>query len=156
MKIDQLLFHEAYLLDSGDWRNWLALLADDVRYWAPVRAELPRQQEQETERSRLPIFDETKDSLTLRVNRLESGYAWVEIPPTRTRRLITNIADTRSTGGLVNVRSNFLVFRSRSVAEEWLIVGSREDIWSDHDGWQLKERKIMLDQCALENLSVLL
>jgi ethylbenzene dioxygenase beta subunit len=155
-RIDQLLFHEAYLLDTGDWRNWLSLLADDIRYWAPVRAELPQQLEQETERSRLPIFDETKDSLTLRVSRLESGFAWVEIPQTRTRRFIANIADERDAAGLVRVRSNFMLFRSRSFSEEWLVVGCREDTWSDAGGWQLKERKIVLDHCTLENLSVFL
>lgn len=155
-RIDQLLFHEASLLDAGEWRSWLALLADDIRYWAPVRAELPRPQEQATERDRLPLFDETKESLTLRVSRLESGYAWVEIPQTRTRRFIANITDERDADGLLHVRSNFMLFRSRSFTEEWLVVGHREDTWSDADGWRLKERKIVLDHSTLENLSVLL
>lgn len=154
--IEQLLFHEAYLLDEGDWRNWLSLLADDIRYWAPVRAELPRQQEQATERSRLPIFDETKDSLALRVSRLESGLAWIEIPQTRTRRFIANVMAERDAAGYVRVRSNFMVFRSRGFSEEWLVVGCRDDTWSDVGGWQLKERKIVLDHSTLENLSVFL
>lgn len=154
--VEQLLYHEAHLLDSGLFHDWLELMALNLRYWAPVRAEVPGKQEMEDETSRLPLFEETKASLILRVNRLDTGLAWTEIPPTRTRRFISNITSERETNSLVRVRSNFMVFRSRSFVEEWIVVGCREDKWSRSDKWLLRERKIILDHCTVENISLFL
>ena len=43
--VERLLYHEAHLLDSGMFHEWLELMAPDLRYWAPVRAEVSRKQE---------------------------------------------------------------------------------------------------------------
>lgn len=155
-EVEQLLYREAYLLDSGEFQEWLELLAPDLRYWAPVRAEVNRKQETEGEASRLPLFDETKASLALRISRLETGLAWVENPATRTRRFVTNIFVEKEANGLLHVRSNLLLFRSRSFVDETILVGCREDNWSRADRWLLKERKILIDHCTVENISLLL
>ena len=154
--VEQLLYHEAHLLDSGLFHDWLELMAPDLRYWAPVRAEVPRKQEREDESSRLPLFDETKASLGLRIRRLDTGLAWVDIPHTRTRRFISNITVESEADGLVRVRSNFMLFRSRSFVEEWIVVGCREDKWSRSEKWLLRERKIILDHCTVENMPLFL
>jgi 3-phenylpropionate/cinnamic acid dioxygenase small subunit len=154
--VEQLLYREAHLLDSGEFREWLELLAPDLRYWAPVRAEVHRKKEREDEASRLPLFDETKASLALRISRLETGLAWVENPATRTRRFVTNIFVEKEANGLLHVRSNLLLFRSRSFVDETILVGCREDNWSRADRWLLKERKILIDHCTVENMSLLL
>lgn len=155
-EIERLLYHEAHLLDTGRFQDWLALLAPDLRYWAPVRSAVSRERERETESERLPMFDETKSSLGLRISRLETGIAWVDVPPTRTRRLVSNVMVDHGDGGLVHARSNFIVFRSRGLGEEWFAVGGREDKWSRSSGWLLQERKIVLDQCTVENLPLFL
>ena len=36
-QIEAFLYHEAELLDERRYEDWLALLADDVRYWMPMR-----------------------------------------------------------------------------------------------------------------------
>ena len=150
--VEQLLYHEAHLLDSGMFDDWLNLLAPDLRYWAPVRAEVARTLEREDETKRLPLFDETKASLALRIRRLDTGLAWVAIPATRTRRFVSNVTVVREADGVAHVRSNFMLFRSRSFGEEWLVVGCREDQWCRADDWQLRERKITLDHCTVANL----
>jgi 3-phenylpropionate/cinnamic acid dioxygenase small subunit len=153
---EQILYREASLLDSGAFQEWLDLLAPDLRYWAPVRAELDRKDENATEACRLRLFDETKASLQLRISRLGTGLAWVESPTTRTRRLVTNVMAETGADGLVHVRSNVLVFRSRSFSDETFLVGCREDKWSGSGTWLLKERKIIIDHCTVENMSLLL
>jgi 3-phenylpropionate/cinnamic acid dioxygenase small subunit len=155
-EVEQLLYREAHLLDSGGFHEWLELLAPDLRYWAPVRADVPRSQEKEGEANRLPLFDETKASLSLRVSRLDTGLAWVENPSTRTRRFVTNVVVESEIDGLVQVRSNLMLFRSRSFTDETILVGCREDKWSRTDKWLLKERKILIDHCTVENMSLLL
>ena len=155
-EIEQLLYHEAHLLDAGLFREWLELLAPDVRYWAPARAEIARKQENADQAKQLGLFNETKASLTLRISRLETGLAWVENPTTRTRRFITNVTAQEQANGLFGVRSNFLLFRSRSFDDETILVGCREDTWCKPEKWLLKERKILIDHCAVENMSLLL
>jgi 3-phenylpropionate/cinnamic acid dioxygenase small subunit len=154
--VERLLYREARLLDSGLFSEWLELLAPDVRYWAPSRAELPREQERKDEPVRLCLFDETKESLTNRIRRLATGLAWAENPPTRTRRFVSNITADEDANGMVRVQSNFLVFRSRSFTEETILVGCREDKWCRAETWLLKERKILVDHCTVENISILI
>jgi 3-phenylpropionate/cinnamic acid dioxygenase small subunit len=155
-EIEQLLYREADLLDSGRFQEWLELLAPDLRYWAPVRAEVHRKQEGEDEASRLPLFDETRATLALRISRLDTGLAWVENPATRTRRFVTNVVVEKEADALLHVKSNLLLFRSRSFGDETILVGRREDRWSRSDDWLLRERKILIDHCTVENISLLL
>lgn len=156
-EVEQLLYREAHLLDSGLFHEWLELLAPDLRYWAPARAEVSRKQEKEDEAHRLPLFNETKASLALRISRIETGFAWVENPTTRTRRFISNVTSQDDEANeIIRVRSNFMLFRSRSFADETILVGCREDKWFRSDKWLLKERKILIDHCTVENMSLLL
>ena len=104
-EVEQFLFREARLLDARRFHEWLDLLTDDVRYWMPTRANrypanskaisiLDGSRYEEGDLSRedeLAILDEDKDSLTRRVNRLDSGMAWAEDPPSRTRHFVSNI-----------------------------------------------------------------
>src|SRR5215831_16401704 len=150
-EVEELLYHEAHLLDSGLFPQWLDLLATDLRYWAPARAELSRKDESESEIERLPLFDETKASLTLRVNRLYTGLAWVESPSTRTRRFVSNVLAEEGVKGIMSITSNFMLFRSRSFTDETILVGCREDKWSKSGTWLLRERKIIIDHCTVEN-----
>jgi|SRR5579863_1586295 len=153
---EALLYHEAHLLDSGLFLDWLDLLAPNLRYWAPARAEVTREQERNDEAMRLSLFDETKATLTLRIQRLSTGLAWSENPPTRTRRFISNVTVGRQADDVVLIQSNFMLFRSRSFANESILVGCREDKWFNAERWLLQERKIVVDQCTVENMSVLL
>ena len=67
-----------------------------------------------TEEDELAILDETKETLAGRVARLETGMAWAEDPPSRTRHLITNIeVEPGDSEAEVKVYSNFIVYRSR-------------------------------------------
>ena len=37
-QVEQFLYREARLLDSRQFRRWIDLLADDLRYWIPMRS----------------------------------------------------------------------------------------------------------------------
>ena len=104
----------------------------------------------------MPLFDETKASLALRISRLDTGLAWVENPTTRTRRFVSNVLVEKEADGRVHVRSNLILFRSRSFADETILVGCREDQWSRSERWLLRDRKILIDHCRVENMSLLL
>jgi 3-phenylpropionate/cinnamic acid dioxygenase small subunit len=106
----------------------------------------------------LALLDETKESLSMRIARLDTGMAWAEDPPSRTRHLITNIeVEAGSTDTELTVYSNFLVYRTRGETEQDFFVGRREDTLRNVAGtWKIARRKIILDQNVLlpKNVSI--
>ena len=170
--VEQFLYREARLLDERRFHDWLELLTDDIRYWMPVRTSrypkrsraiviLDEERYVESELAQegeLALLDETKQSLGMRIARLDTGMAWAEDPPSRTRHLITNIeVEAGSTDAELTVYSNFLVYRTRGETEQDFFVGRREDILRNVAGaWKIARRTIILDQNVLlpKNVSI--
>lgn len=147
----EFLYREAELLDSGHFSEWLELLTEDVSYRMPMRVNRARRDEQDYSEE-TEIFSDNIRSLRLRVDKLGTSFAWSESPPSRTRRLVSNIR-VRATGNRdeVEVKSYFLVYRNRS----WepnpdLFSGERQDLLRQVDGrWRLARRRILLDQAVI-------
>jgi 3-phenylpropionate/cinnamic acid dioxygenase small subunit len=171
-EIEQFLYREARLLDERRFAAWLDLFTDDLKYWMPVRAtRYPRrskaiailrpdcyEEEELAKENELAIFDESKETLTRRIARLDTGMAWAEDPPSRTRHIVSNVevepADTETE---LRVFSNFIVFRSRGETEQDFYVGGRQDTLRDVNGaWKIARRTIILDQNVLvaKNVSI--
>jgi 3-phenylpropionate/cinnamic acid dioxygenase small subunit len=156
-QLEELLYREAWLLDQDRLEEWLDLLSENIHYWAPVRADMNRGQEDFSSPLRLAFFDDNKDGLRLRVARIRTGAAHADEPPSRVRHLITNVQVVETPDAeTAKIASNFLVFKSRRNREENLFVGCREDTWRLHGGaWKLDERMILLDHNVIENITVL-
>lgn len=160
-EVEQFLYAEADLLDDRLFDEWLALLADDIHYWMPVRANrLARELDREfSAAGEAAFFDENKAHLEQRVQRLHTGMAWAEDPPSRTRHFVTNVRiSPRATDGELDVTSNFILYRTRLEREMDLFAGKRIDVLRRVDsafGWQIAKRTILLDQSTLlaKNLS---
>ena len=106
----------------------------------------------------LALLDETKETLVARVARLDTGMAWAEDPPSRTRHLITNIEiEPGEADSELKVCCNFIVYRSRAETEQDFYVGARQDVLRRVAGaWKIASRKLILDQNVLsaKNISV--
>ena len=159
-EVEQFYYEEAELLDDGRFADWLDLLAEDLDYWMPTRTNRLRRQQALSIASRgeAAFYDETKESLAWRIRRFDSGMAWAEDPPSRTRHLVTNIVVTHADpvqheGFSVNdleTRSAFLVYRNRLEREENVFAGRRVDILRRTNGrLQVARRVILLDQNVL-------
>ena len=162
-QIEDFLYLEAELLDERKLRDWLELFTEDARYWMPIRHNtLERPQEISDELSKPGegyYFDDNKENLRLRVERVYSKNAWSELPPSRTRHLITNVRVKSNNGAEIEVDSNFLVYRTRMEADKDLFVGARRDILRRINGnFKIARRTIILDQAVLDakNISVFL
>src|SRR5437764_9689895 len=171
-EVEQFLYREARLLDERRFGEWLELFTHDVRYWMGARSNrYPRTskaisilspnryiEDDKTRADELSIFDETKETLSGRVARLETGMAWAEDPPSRTRHLIANIElASGDTPADLEVYSNFIVYRSRSETEQDFYIGTRRDILRRIGGaLRISSRKITLDQNVLvaKNISI--
>ena len=161
--IEDFFYREAELLDDRRLREWLELFTDDARYWMPVRHNpLERPESTEAELSRPGesfYFDDSKETLRVRVERVYSKQAWAEMPPSRTRRLISNVRVKKDDGREIEVDCNFFVYRTRMEKDEDLFVGARKDILRRADGgFKIARRTIVLDQAVLgaKNISIFL
>jgi 3-phenylpropionate/cinnamic acid dioxygenase small subunit len=157
-EIAQFLFAEAELLDERRHDEWLALLADDIRYWMPMRrnvkyGDTTREFTRETED--ISWFDEGKDTLTRRVRQIQTGIHWAEEPQSRISHMVSNVQLVSATPDVaapreVVTKSRFLIYRNRVETETDILVGRREDSLRRHGaGWLLARRKIILDQNVL-------
>jgi 3-phenylpropionate/cinnamic acid dioxygenase small subunit len=169
-EIEQFLYREARLLDDRRFHEWLELFTDDVRYWMVGRVNrYPRaskaiagstndRRDDSDLEDQLALLDETKVTLEGRVARLDTGMAWGEDPPSRTRHMITNVeVEAGDTPAELKVYSNFLVYRTRAETEQDLYVGARQDVLRRVGGsWKIAHRKAVLDQNVLlpKNVSV--
>jgi 3-phenylpropionate/cinnamic acid dioxygenase small subunit len=157
--VQQFLFEEARLLDDRRFDEWLERCAPDIRYWMPAQTNRSPADRHLTIGGRrdLPMFEETYDHLHQRVRRLHSDQAWAEQPPSRTRRLVTNICVTEQADG-VRAASNLLLYRTRHDSDVQMFVASREDELRPHavHRWQIVARTIVLDATTVpgHNLSV--
>ena len=161
LELMQFYIGEAWLLDERRLKEWLQLFTDDVLYFMPRRKNVPRREAHRelTPLGDLAIFEEDKRYLEMRVARLDSGMAWAEDPPSRTRHLIGNLEAVPLENGEVEAKTAFLVYRSHLETDHQLLSGCREDLLRKvNSAWKVAKRTIVLDANVLldKNLSVFL
>jgi len=165
-EIEEFLYDEANLLDERRFTEWLATLAEDLRYFMPMEynvkfgehatRELTKREEQ------MSWFNEGKWSLGKRAEQIQTGVHWAEEPLSRVCRLVSNVqltAITTNAGGEteVDVTSRFLIYQNRCEYEQYFFVGDRFDrMRRTADGWKLAAREIRIHQNVLlaKNLSI--
>jgi 3-phenylpropionate/cinnamic acid dioxygenase small subunit len=162
-EVAEFLYAEAELLDERRYDDWLALLADDIRYWMPMRRNVKfgdeTGREFTREASEIAWFDEGKETLTRRVRQIQTGIHWAEEPQSRITHLVSNVQLLEATPSAgdpheVTTKCRFLIYRNRVETETDLLVGKREDTLRRADspggaGWLIARRKIILDQNVL-------
>jgi len=157
-EIEDFLYREADLLDERRYDDWLALLAEDVRYWMPMRRNVKvddREREFTREGRDISWFDEGKDTLTRRVRQIQTGIHWAEEPVSRISHMVSNVQllevnPSTAEPAEVTVRCRFLIYRNRVETETDILVGKREDrLRRAGSDWRIAHRKIVLDQNVL-------
>lgn len=158
--INQFYIDEAWLLDERKYKEWLELLDEDILYYMPRRKNVYRR---EIEREIPPrgtdiaYFEDTKQAMYVRVARLETGMAWSDDPPSRTRHLVGNLKVELLENGDVATKSAFIIYRSHLETDEDIYAGGRDDILRRKgDSWTILSRTILLDANVLlsKNISI--
>ncbi|MFJ1255792.1 3-phenylpropionate/cinnamic acid dioxygenase subunit beta [Cupriavidus sp. CuC1] len=158
----EFLYEEAAMLDEIRLEDWVATLAEDLVYAAPLRQTRPLAQQAATVIRTMQHYHDDYRSIMGRIMRLTATKsAWAEDPPSRTRRLVTNVTvRTGDNPGEFAVCSNLLITRSRFNFDEFdLISGERRDVLRrSGDTFKLARREILLDQAVLgtPNLAIFL
>lgn len=156
--VTQFLYREALALDERRFRDWLSMLADDIRYEVPVRVTREGLADWELAPTSR-IFDEDRQTLEVRVQRLETDFAWAEQPPSRTRHFVTNVlVDSTEVDDEYLVHSNVFIYRSRGTDPDPSLYSlfRKDVVRRHHDTWLLAKRWAALDQSLINahNMSI--
>lgn len=105
---EDFLFTEAELIDASRFEEWLALFDADGVYWVAADTEL------RDPRTHTGLAFDDRRRLDDRVYWLRTGLAYCQIPESRTRHLIGNVAAAPGNEpGTLLVRSNFVLTEHR-------------------------------------------
>src|SRR2546430_15855825 len=102
--IEDFLYEEAALLDEWRLQEWLDLLTEDATYEVPS-TDTP----DGDARTTLFIIADNIERIRSRVRQLLGKSAWAENPPSRTRRLISNVRVRAVEGEPIPVTAHLLV-----------------------------------------------
>jgi p-cumate 2,3-dioxygenase subunit beta len=140
-EVEDFLFYEADLLDNWQLDDWLALMTEDAAYYVP-----PNDRPDADHRFTLFTIADDMVRLRERVIRLKDPNCHAEYPPSRTRRLITNVRIAGVCGDTIMAAANFAVYRYRRAEPVREFVGSYRHRLRRQGGLlKIAERRAILD-----------
>ena len=140
-EVEDLLYREAELLDAWNLDDWLTLLTDDAAYYVPPN-------DKPDADHRFTLFTIADDIVRLRerVIRLSDPNCHAEYPPSRTRRMISNVRVTDAEGDTASIAANFVIYRYRRNEDERIFVGHyRHKLRRVGGALKIAERRAILD-----------
>lgn len=156
--IREFLAREALALDERRFRDWLEFLSDDITYDVPLRVVREGLADWELSPNGR-IFQDTRQTLEVRVRRLETDFAWAEQPPSRTRHYVTNVlVDKTDKTNEFDVKSYVLIYRSRGDSPDpnFVSVYRQDTVRKAASGYTIARRNAAIDQAVINahNLSI--
>jgi len=83
--VEQFLYLEARLADENDYDGWEALWTDDALYWVPADSA------GSDPLTSVSIIYDNRRRIGTRLKQLRTGKRYAQAPPSRMRRMISNI-----------------------------------------------------------------
>jgi p-cumate 2,3-dioxygenase subunit beta len=145
LRVEDLLWHEADLIDQWRLDEWLTLFTDDAHYFVP-----PSDIDGDTANPDTSLFYimDDRNRMQERVIRLHKVGAHSEWPRSKVRHMISNVRASQD-GALIRARSSFAVWRSKDITSD-VFVGHYLHEIVEHNGTLLIAKKTcVLDMEAL-------
>lgn len=140
-EVEQFVYREARLQDEQRYDEWEALWTDDGVYWVPANGD-----DIDPEREMSIIFD-NRARIATRVKQLNTGKRHSQTPPSRLRRLVSNIELIEPESGEegdIGVGANFLVYESRERGVTIWGGRSRYSLRRSEDGLRMVRKTVLL------------
>mgnify|MGYP003332689723 FL=1 len=139
-EVEDFLFHEAGLLDAWKLDDWFALFVEGGCYYVP-----PTDRPEASHHDALFVIADDYTRLRERILRLKDPNCHAEYPPSRTRRLVTNVRAAEQ-ANQITTRANFAVFRHRRDSDVRTFTGEYRYILERSGGvLRIRERRAVLD-----------
>ncbi|HKV53197.1 MAG TPA: aromatic-ring-hydroxylating dioxygenase subunit beta [Candidatus Binataceae bacterium] len=143
-EVEDFLFAEAALLDEWRLQEWLELLTEDATYLVP-----PTDISGADPADTLFLIADDAMRIRSRVRQLLGKSAWAENPPSRTRRIISNVRILGRDDDSVRIAANFAVYRMRFELVDTYVGRYEYLLVRRNNQLRIRERKAILDLEAL-------
>jgi benzoate/toluate 1,2-dioxygenase subunit beta len=146
---EDILYVEARLLDERRYEQWLGMFSADAIYWVPANGDGV-----DPKREVAIIYDDMA-RLSGRIARLTSGGAHAQSPPSKTRRVVSNVQIEESAENAATVLCTFIMYELRH-SKERIFAGRGEYRMRFDDGrWKIAGKKAVLVNNAevIDNLT---
>ncbi len=135
-EVEQFLYREARLMDENRYSDWLDLFADPCTYW------IPSNEEAFDPNLHVSILYADRRILESFVKRLIDGKAFAQSPPSRLRRMVSNIEINATES--IDVRANFLITEVRKHVQRLHAGSSEYRLARETDGFRIAFKKVTL------------
>ena len=135
---EAFLTHEAHLLDSARYDEWLALFAADGTYWVPAK------QGQTDPFTHISLMYDDRRLLETRVRRLVAAIAHAA------SRQVTNVALVEREAGALTVRSKFPLVEYRRNAQRLFAGTYIHRLTRASDSFKIASKRVNLVNCEAE------
>ena len=150
MNIEQFLYHEARLLDTGQLEQWLKLFTDDATYWVP----LEHNQKDPYETS--SIIHDDRTLLELRVKQARHPRAHARQPPARTVHQVSNVMGS-DLGNELKVNSTLHLVEFRNEKQRLYAALVEHRLRKVSDGFRIAHKRVDLvnSEGELDGIAIL-
>jgi 3-phenylpropionate/cinnamic acid dioxygenase small subunit len=140
-RLREFAAHEARLIDARRWDEWLALFAENGRYWVPLAGA-----EQVDTLNHNSLADEDRLLLALRVERLKNPRAHSQHPPSRCQHVLqpSSLLQFDEAAGRAELHTPFLYVESRGEQQITLAGAVRHRLLRHGDDWQIELKRVDL------------
>ena len=106
-QVEQFVYREARYADEHDYDAWEALWTDDALYWVPAGGDLADPGGQ------MSVIYDNRNRISTRLKQLRTGRRYAQTPPSRLRRVVSNVEVLGREGGDTVVGANFILAEAR-------------------------------------------
>jgi benzoate/toluate 1,2-dioxygenase subunit beta len=152
MNVEQFLYHEARLLDTGQLEAWLDLFTDDATYWVPL--ELNQKDPYETS----SIIHDDRTLLELRVRQARHPRAHARQPLARTVHQVANILVFSEENSELRVNSTLHLTEFRNEKQRLYAALVEHRLRKVSDGFRIAHKRVDLvnSEGELDGVAILL
>ena len=141
--VEELLWYESRLLDQRAFELWIELFVDECAYWIPAAQPAP------DPRTAVTLEFHDRRRLLDRIARLKTGFAYSQIPASRTSRIVSGLEIWASPGcdDEWRARCSFLLAESRQGKARWLGGWNGFVLRKNRDGLRIVVKQVNLLDC---------
>jgi 3-phenylpropionate/cinnamic acid dioxygenase small subunit len=150
-EIEQFLYHEARLLDTQRFEEWLELFTEDATYWVPL------EQEQREPLETSSIIHDDRTLLELRVKQARHPRAHARAPLARTVHQVGNVVLAAEANRELTVTSTLQVIEFRNECQRFWGALVEHRLRRTKDGFRIAHKRVDLvnSEGALEGITIL-
>ncbi|MCW3016447.1 MAG: dioxygenase [Solirubrobacterales bacterium] len=138
-EVEQFIFREARFQDELEYDRWEALWTDDGVYWVPANGDDTDPTKQ------VSIIFDNRARIATRIKQLHTGKRHSQTPPSRLRRLVSNVELLgEGDDGQVRAGANFVVYESRERGVTLWAGRSEYTLCRTPDGLRMSYKKVAL------------